>query len=87
MKRVVAAEAGRGFGTAMVRAGIDWVFRETAAPRLWLDTLRHNARAAHVYAGLGFIQEGVFREAYEMPDGARADRIVFSILRREWLSA
>lgn len=87
MKRIVAAEAGRGFGTAMVRAGIDWVFRETGAPRLWLDTLRHNTRAAHVYAKLGFVQEGVFREAYEMPDGGRVDRIVFSILRREWLSA
>jgi RimJ/RimL family protein N-acetyltransferase len=60
------------------------MFANTNAHRVWLDTLRHNARAAHVYAKIGFVQEGVFREAYRMPDGTYADRIVFSILRREW---
>ncbi len=87
LKRVVSATTDGGFGTAMVRAALDWIFSETAAPRAWLDTLRHNARAAHVYRKIGFVEEGVFREAYQMPDGTRADRIVFSILRREWLSA
>ncbi|MFT3809287.1 MAG: GNAT family N-acetyltransferase [Micropepsaceae bacterium] len=87
LKRVVSATLDGGFGTAMVQAALDWIFSETGAPRAWLDTLRHNTRAAHVYRKIGFVEEGVFREAYEMPDGARADRIVFSILRREWLSA
>ncbi len=87
LKRVVSATTDGGFGTAMVRAALDWIFAQTPAPRAWLDTLRHNARAAHVYRKIGFVEEGVFREAYEMPDGTRADRIVFSMLRREWLSA
>jgi RimJ/RimL family protein N-acetyltransferase len=86
MKRIVAAKPGAGFGSAMIAAGLDWVFASTTAHRVWLDTLRHNARAAHVYRKIGFIEEGVFREAYQMPDGGYADRIVFSILRREWLS-
>ena len=84
MKRIVAARPDGGFGTAMVRAGLDWVFGETDAPRVWLDTLRHNTRAAHVYRNVGFVEEGVFRQAYRMPDGSRADRIVFSMLRPEW---
>ena len=87
LKRVVSATTDGGFGAAMVCTVLDWIFAETPAPRAWLDTLRHNTRAAHVYAKIGFVQEGIFREAYEMPDGARADRIVFSILRREWLRA
>lgn len=86
LKRVVSATTDGGFGTAMVRAALDWIFSETETPRAWLDTLRHNTRAAHVYAKIGFVQEGVFRDAYQMPDGSRADRIVFSILRREWLN-
>ncbi|MCC6919672.1 MAG: GNAT family N-acetyltransferase [Alphaproteobacteria bacterium] len=84
MKRIVAARPDGGFGTAMVRAGLDWVFGETEAPRVWLDTLRHNTRAAHVYRKVGFVEEGVFRAAYRMPDGSRADRIVFGMLRPEW---
>jgi RimJ/RimL family protein N-acetyltransferase len=84
MKRIVSAAPDGGFGTAMVRAGLDWVFASTQTHRVWLDTLRHNERAAHVYAKIGFVQEGIFRDAYCMPDGAYADRIVFSILRREW---
>lgn len=84
MKRIVAATPDGGFGTAMVRAGLDWTFANTGAHRVWLDTLRHNERAAHVYRKIGFIDEGVFRDAYQMPDGRYVDRIVMSILKREW---
>jgi RimJ/RimL family protein N-acetyltransferase len=84
MKRIVAAIPDGGFGSAMVRAGIAWVFANTATHRIWLDTLRHNERAAHVYRKLGFVDEGIFRDAYCMPDGTYADRIVMSLLRREW---
>ena len=84
MKRIVSATPDGGFGTAMVRAGIGWIFANTSAHRIWLDTLRHNARAAHVYRKLGFVDEGVFRDAYRLPDGTYADRIVMSILKREW---
>jgi RimJ/RimL family protein N-acetyltransferase len=87
MKRIVVANPDGGFGTKMVRAGLDWIFQNTAAARVWLDTLRHNARAAHVYRKVGFVQEGVFREAYDMPQGDRVDRIVMSVLRREWAGA
>lgn len=84
MKRIVSATPDGGFGTAMVRAGIGWIFANTNAHRIWLDTLRHNARAAHVYRKLGFVDEGIFRDAYRLPDGTYADRIVMSILKREW---
>ena len=84
MRRIVATRPDAGFGTAMVTAALDWTFARTDTPRVWLDTLRHNTRAAHIYAKIGFVQEGVLRQAYQMPDGTRADRIVFSILRGEW---
>lgn len=84
MRRIVAAVPDKGVGSAMVPAALDWIFGETPAHRVWLDTLRHNLRAAHLYRRIGFVEEGVFREAYLMPAGDRADRIVFSLLRREW---
>ncbi len=84
MKRIVAAKPDGGFGTAMVRAGLDWVFGMTKTHRVWLDTLRHNERAAHVYRKLGFVDEGVFRNAWQMPDGSYCDRLMMSVLRAEW---
>lgn len=85
LQRVVAAIPDRGVGSALVPAVIDWVFAKTGAHRIWLDTLRHNARAQHLYEKLGFTRDGVFREAYQMPDGAYADRILYAVLKREWL--
>jgi diamine N-acetyltransferase len=87
LQRIVSAVPDRGIGTAMVPLVIDWVFAHTKAHRIWLDTLRHNERAQHVYRKIGFVDEGIFRDAYQMPDGSYADRFVMSVLRREWPGA
>jgi RimJ/RimL family protein N-acetyltransferase len=63
---------------------VRWVFTETGAYRLWLDVLADNARARHVYGAHGFVEEGLLREAYELPD-CRIDLILMSLLRPDWL--
>jgi diamine N-acetyltransferase len=85
LKRFVVAAPGKGFGTALLREIIDWVFTNTAAHRFWLDHIITNDRARHVYELCGFKREGIMREAYVMPvDGTRVDLALMSILRPEW---
>jgi RimJ/RimL family protein N-acetyltransferase len=64
---------------------LDWVFREATAYRVWLDVLADNDRARHVYARTGFVEEGLLRRAYKLPDKTRIDLILMSILQPEWL--
>lgn len=85
LKRFAVASPGKGFGTAVLREIIDWVFTNTQAHRFWLDHIITNDRARHVYEQCGFQREGVMREAYAMPDdGTRVDLALMSLLRPEW---
>ena len=84
LKRIVVTTPGAGFGQPLLRAVFDWVFANTASDRLWLDVFTHNARARHVYRAVGMREDGLLRQAYAMPDGSRADRVIMSILRAEW---
>jgi diamine N-acetyltransferase len=84
LQRIVAAEAGRGFGRPFLAAVIDWVYRETACHRLYLDVFTDNLRARHVYKSLGFVEEGVLREVVKRLDGTRVDQVLMSLLRPEW---
>jgi diamine N-acetyltransferase len=87
LKRIAVASPGEGFGKAMLREIIDWVFENTSTHRFWLDHIITNDRAAHVYESCGFQREGVMRQAYALPDGARVDLALMSILRPEWEAA
>lgn len=88
LKRIAVNAPGKGFGTAMLRAIVDWVFENTATHRFWLDHIITNNRARHVYEHCGFRREGVMREAYAMPgDGGRVDLALMSLLRQEWEAA
>ena len=58
-------------------------FDELSAHRLWLDVFEHNARARHLYESLGFVQEGVLREAFYR-DGKHYSLILMSLLDREY---
>jgi RimJ/RimL family protein N-acetyltransferase len=84
LKRIAVLEAGRGFGQGFLHAVMAWVFAQPQAHRFWLEVVGENARARHVYAKLGFVEEGREREAYMRPDGSRDSYLMFSILRPEW---
>jgi diamine N-acetyltransferase len=84
LKRVAVTAPGTGFGRALLAAVVDWVFENTRDERLWLDVFTYNERARHVYRRAGFVEDGLLRQAYVLPDGARADRVIMSMLRSEW---
>ena len=81
LKRIAIASPGRGYGTPFLGMVLDWVFGEATAYRIWLDVLADNDRARHVYMRSGFIEEGLLRRAYKLPDESRIDLILMSILR------
>ena len=80
--RVLCADTGKGVGRAVLREVIDLAFDEIGAHRLWLDVFTDNDRARHVYRILGFIEEGVLREAV-LRDGRWRSLVVMSMLESE----
>lgn len=84
LQRIVAVEAGSGFGRPFLAAVVDWVYAESRCHRLCLEVFTDNARARHVYQSLGFVEEGRLREIVRRRDGSRADQFLMSILRSEW---
>lgn len=74
---------GRGYGKAATELLLDYGFKEMNLNRMELTVHAFNERAIKLYEGLGFVQEGVLREAV-FRDGDYWDTIVMSILRREW---
>ena len=87
LKRFAVAVPGTGFGKRLLAEIIGWVFDNTRTHRFWLDHIITNDRARHVYERAGFRREGIFREAYVLPDETRVDLAVMSILKSEWHAA
>lgn len=84
LKRIAAAPPGEGLGSEFLRLVVASVFARPTAHRFWLDCFAHNARAQRVYEKLGFTRDGVLRQAYRAPDGARLDLTMMALTRPEW---
>ncbi|HEY3296381.1 MAG TPA: GNAT family protein [bacterium] len=76
---------GKGLGTEALRLLRDFLFAEQDAHRLEALTVAFNTGAMKTLHHNGFVREGVLREAV-MVDGQWRDRVIFSLLRREWES-
>jgi RimJ/RimL family protein N-acetyltransferase len=85
LKRVAVARPDGGVGGAFLQLVVDWAFERAVALRFSLDCFAHNARAQRVYEKLGFVREGVLREAYLSADGVRRDLTVMALTRPQWL--
>lgn len=69
----------RGIGTAMMQYLITWGRENPSIHRLELSVFANNPRAIHVYEKLGFVREGVKRDAC-FKDGAFVDLIEMGIV-------
>jgi RimJ/RimL family protein N-acetyltransferase len=78
-----AADRGRGLGSDMLRALLDFSFGHLRLERVWLDVFDFNPAARRVYARAGFVDEGVSRHAI-FREGAYRDLYRMAILRDEW---
>ncbi|MCD2172737.1 GNAT family N-acetyltransferase [Rhizobium sp. C4] len=85
LKRIAIRSPGKGFGKRFLSALIRLSFDDYGAEKFWLDAFETNARARHVYTACGLQLDGVLREHYPLADGTRANLVVMSILKREWV--
>lgn len=77
-------QRGRGYGEEAVRLILNFAFDELNLHRIQLTVFSYNERAIRLYERLGFVREGVMREAL-LRDGRRWDMLLFGILRGEWI--
>jgi diamine N-acetyltransferase len=82
-KRIVVAPPGRGLGRRLAAEMIRHVFEDLGAHRLFLDVYEDNARARHLYESLGFVYEGVMRDAARR-DGCYYALHLMSMLESEY---
>lgn len=76
------AHRGKGYGTEALHLLIAWAFEQLALNRIELEVYAFNARAIHVYEGLGFQHEGVRRQSLYQ-DGRFVDTHMMGLLRGE----
>ena len=74
LRRIAVGEPGRGVGTRLLRAVLDWVFAETPAEAMRLDVEKQNRRAQRVYLREGWLLDG--------DDGER--HLLMRIPRERW---
>ena len=70
---------GRGAGSALVRAAIDWA-RAQGLHKLCLDVFAHNEAAIALYRKSGFVEEGRRPKQYRRASGELWDSIVMGLL-------
>ena len=74
---------GKGYGTEALRVILRYAFLELGLNRVQLHVYEFNKRAMRSYEKVGFVKEGVLRDAVYR-EGRYWDEVVMAILRREW---
>lgn len=74
---------GRGYGTEATRLILDYGFQKLKLHRIELEVYDFNPRAQHVYEKVGFVREGVRRDAL-LWNGRYQNAIIMSILEDEY---
>lgn len=76
---VAAGWRGRGVGTALVAAAIDWA-RARGLHKLALSVFPHNHAAIALYKKFGFVEEGRLVRHVRRADGQLWDLIEMGLL-------
>lgn len=74
---------GQGYGTEAIGLLVDHAFRRMNLNRLYAGAVDKNTGSISAFEKVGFIREGVSREAYFV-EGAYADTVQMGFLYEEW---
>ena len=80
---VEPARRGQGFGRAMIAPALDVAFGDLRLHRVELRVFDFNVSALRCYDSLGFVREGVWRDASRV-GGTYWNIICCSLLENEW---
>ena len=82
------SRAGRGYATEASAAVLLWAFGPLGLERLSVQAAPGNAASLRVIAKLGFVREGVMRQAQRIPGRReRLDWVAFGMTREDWRRA
>ncbi len=84
LRRIVVVRRGEGVGRRALGLVLERAFGDLGAHRVWLDVKPHNERARRAYRAVGFVEEGVMRDAHSAPGGGRESLVLMSMLAPEW---
>ncbi|MBW4846342.1 MAG: GNAT family N-acetyltransferase [Lachnospiraceae bacterium] len=76
---------GKGIGKAALSLILEYAFSELNLHRVFLNVFSFNKRAIKLYEKMGFMHEGVLRQAFYRA-GDWHDIVIMSILKNEYLS-
>ncbi len=74
---------GKGFATEFFSYLLNYYFNNYGLHRVQLVTLSSNSQARRLYHKLGFVEEGISREAIYR-DGSWHDLLAMGLLKRDW---
>lgn len=74
---------GKGLVTRACKEFIDFAFKEYGLERIEIRCAASNEKSRAVPKRLGFIQEGILKDAELLKDGWE-DLVIYGILKREW---
>jgi RimJ/RimL family protein N-acetyltransferase len=76
---IVAGHRGKGVGSALTQACIDWA-REAGAHKIALQVWPHNEPARALYRKFGFEEEGYLKRHWRRRSGELWDAVVMGLL-------
>ena len=79
----VPTALGQGLGTEAIRLIVGYGFEQLRLHRISLEVFTFNPRARGSYEKVGFVREGVMRDAL-LWEGERVDAELMAILAPEW---
>ena len=83
LRRIIVGAKGKGIGSKVILGIQNFCFLTLGFHRLWLDVFEDNNYAKQLYHKLGFVEEGILRDAHF--DGQNfISLFVMSILAPEW---
>jgi RimJ/RimL family protein N-acetyltransferase len=71
---------GRGVGSALMQAGIDWARARGDLHKLSLGVFAHNTAAIALYEKFGFVEEGRLVKQYRRRSGELWDSVAMGLL-------
>lgn len=85
LMRIVVSKRGYGYGKEAIKRLLNFAFNKLNTHRFWLDVRLHNDKAIKIYREIGFVEEGILREAVKL-DSGYVSVMIMSILREAFLS-
>jgi len=81
--KIAAPYRGKGYGSEAINWTLDWAFKFAGFHRVALNTVSFNDGAQRLYERLGFVKEGVQREAVWF-DGRWYNKMLYGMLDSDW---